>query len=97
MHRLISSTPQSLARNVADFKIKYIKQSFSNGETQLQYIKPEDFDEPWSSIRGIEVCLVVFGDEIIETTADAKYEGCDDEVKYSDLTGTRRNKVHKNT
>lgn len=90
-----AATPQSLARNVADFKIKYIKQSFSNGETHLQYIKPEDFDESWSSIRGIEVCLVIFGDEIIETTADAKYEGCDDEVKYADLTGTRRNKVHK--
>lgn len=83
------ATAQPIIGNVRDFQVRYLVQDKSNlGNPSIAYLAADDVSD-WDDVQGIEVCLVLFGDERIDIPADSSYKGCDGSDKaYTD------NKMH---
>ncbi len=101
-----TDTAQPIASNVANFQVRYLLQTFPNGmgDPQLQYVSATTVGTNWANVYGVEVCLVLFGDERIDLPAqpaDASYPDCpsaDGTVTAVDmrtLTGLRAQRMHK--
>lgn len=90
------ATYQPIAENVADFKVKYLYQtSDSEKQPQLKYVKAENFSAEWNKIYGVEICIVLFGEENIEIPPTANYQGCESSINFSSLTSPRNRRIHK--
>lgn len=90
---------QAIARNVADFQVRYLRQSDSGtGNPKLQNVTATDVGTAWNTVYGADVCLVLFGDEVIDMPAGSTYIGCDGMAVNMSSTGTlptnRRNRLH---
>lgn len=85
---------QPIIGNVRDFQVRYLVQDnrSSLGDAKITYAKAEDvndLEDGWANVQGVEVCLVLFGDERIDIPSTSTYKGCDG----SDLSFTE-NKMH---
>lgn len=92
---------QPMARNVAQFEVSYLVQTVAGGTgTTVQYTKGGDMptaatDPTWRRVQGVQVCLVLYGDEPINMPAGSSYTDCDgNSVDMTTLTGARKNRMH---
>ena len=70
-----SAGAQPLAQNVANFQVRYLIQS-PKGDARLQYVNAAAVGQDWSRVVAAEVCLVLFGIEVINMPADSRYTDC---------------------
>lgn len=94
-------TPQPIAQNVAQFQVVYVVQTTdAAGITTVQYTKGSDMptattDPAWRRVQGVQVCLVLYGNESIDMPAGSSYTDCQGtSVNMTTLTGTRKNRMH---
>ncbi|WP_245593916.1 PilW family protein [Comamonas badia] len=95
------ATVQPLARNVADFQVTYLVQTVVGGTgTTMQYTKgsdmPTDSTDPmWRRVQGVQVCLVLYGNEPVNMPAGSSYTDCSGaSVDMTTLTGPRKDRMH---
>lgn len=98
-----NSTTQPIAGNVANFQLRYLQVSGQNtGSPKVQYVDANAAKADWSRITGVEVCLVLYGDEMIDMPTDpitgagiSTYRDCDGkEVNLASLSAPRTNRMH---
>lgn len=93
-------TAQPIAQNVAQFQLTYMVQNNNGASTTVQYTKGADMpaaaDDPvWRRVQGVQVCVVLYGSEPINTPAGSSYTDCQgDSVDITTLTGERKNRMH---
>ena len=99
-------TPQSIIRNVADFQVSYLRQSDgSTGSPKIQTMNAATVAANWNMVYGVEVCIVLYGDEVIDIPPPTiamptlgTYLGCDGTAVNMSSTGTlpanRKNRLH---
>lgn len=90
---------QPLIQNVADFQIRYLAQTGGNtGDPKIQYINAATAAADWTQVFGVEVCIVIFGTEVIDVPAGSVFKGCDgSNVNFSSsgsLPSQRKNRLH---
>ena len=90
---------QPLIQNVADFQIRYLSQTGGNtGDPKIQYINAATAAADWTQVFGVEVCIVIFGTEVIDVPAGSVYKGCDGaNINFSSsgsLPAQRKNRLH---
>ncbi len=96
------ATAQAIVQNVAQFQLTYLEQVTDAGGTKVRYVPASDVTE-WRSVQGIQVCLVLYGDEAIDLPAGTdsvtlkarSYTDCaGNRVDMAGLTGVRKNRMH---
>lgn len=91
---------QPIAQNVAQFEVSYLLQTNDGSGTKVQFKKGSDMpadaaDPVWRTVQGVQVCLVLYGNEIIDMPANSTYTDCGgNNVDMTTLTGTRKNRAH---
>ena len=96
------NTPQPILRNVADFQVRYLVQTGgATGTPTIQIVNAATAGTNWTSVFGVEVCLVLYGDEVINMPATSTYKACDGttDINMTTLpadtaTVKRRNRMH---
>lgn len=94
----VNNAPQPIANNVAEFEVLYlIQSSAAAGSPQLQYITANSVGTGhWHNVYAVEVCIVLYGNEIINLPKDSNYTNCQGQnVDMSTLTGNRARRMHK--
>ena len=72
------NVPQPMARNVANFQVRYLQQSATgSGHPLMRYVNAATVGTNWPSVFGAEVCIVLFGNEAIDMPAGTSYIDCD--------------------
>lgn len=103
-----AATLQPIIRNVANFQLRYLLQSNAvPGAPTIAYTTAAAVDtaggNAWSQVQGVEVCMVLFGDEAIGMSAptsatdlNGTYLDCDGttRVDMTALTGARASRMH---
>ena len=94
-----TAAAQALIQNVADFQVRYISQTGGNtGDPKIQYINAATASADWTQVFGVEVCIVLYGTEVIDVPAGSQYKGCDGaNVNFSStgaLPAQRKNRLH---
>lgn len=90
------ATAQPITQNVAQFQVSYLVQTKADGS--MQYVKGGDMpaastDPQWRKVQGVQVCLVLYGSELIDMPAGSSYTDCDGKaVDITTLTDTKRKK-----
>ena len=87
---------QPIARNVANFQVRYLVQTGAGtGVPRIQYTAAVAAAD-WSRVQGVEVCLVLYGNEAIDLPAGSAYTDCDGttSVDLTTLTGARARRMH---
>ena len=87
---------QPVIQNVANFKVRYLVQDTSAaGLPKIRYVTSDDVTDS-AQVQGVEVCLVLYGNEVISMPAGSTYTDCDGTttVDMSTLTGARRSRMH---
>lgn len=88
---------QPIAQNVANFQVRYLLQSDSAADPTMLYTDAAGVgNNNWNRVQGVEVCLVLFGNDPIDLPAGTSYTDCDGTtaVNMTTLTGARRNRMH---
>lgn len=94
------ATAQAIAQNVAQFQVTYMLQIPDAAGTKVQYTKGSDMptaatDSAWRRVQGVQICLVLYGNELINMPAGSSYTDCEGtSVDMTTLTGTRKNRMH---
>jgi type IV pilus assembly protein PilW len=89
--------PQPIIENVANFQVRYLVQDVAVPDApKLQYVNAGSVTN-WAAVQGVEVCLVLYGDERTDMPAGSTYTDCDGKPK--DMTAAavpqaRRNHMH---
>ncbi|WP_288638463.1 PilW family protein [uncultured Comamonas sp.] len=94
----VKNAPQPIANNVAEFEVLYlIQSSAAAGSPQLQYANANNVGASnWHNVYAVEVCIVLYGNEIINLPKDSNYTNCQGQsVDMSTLTGNRARRMHK--
>lgn len=95
-----SSTPQPFVQNVANFEVRYLVQTDPApfGNPQLQYINAAAVTAAaaWPQVQGVEICLVLYGNEVVDMPSGTTYKDCDGttSVNITTLSSPRKNRVH---
>ncbi len=87
---------QPVLRNVANFQVRYLVQTdVATGTPRIQYTSTVSATD-WSRVQGVEVCLVLYGNEPIDLPAGSAYIDCDGttSVVIPTLTGARARRMH---
>ena len=84
---------QPIVRNVANFQVRYLLQTAAGtGSPQIRYVNAAGVGQPsdpqWSQVFGVEVCLVLYGNEAIDMPAPAN--AADTQGTYMDCDGATR-------
>ncbi|WP_027016849.1 PilW family protein [Comamonas composti] len=96
-------SPQPMVSNVADFQVSYLQQdNTTRGETRIKYIRTaaeksalQSTTDGMLKVQAVEVCLLLYGDELMDLPADGTYTDCSGaSQKYASLTGTRARRMH---
>lgn len=92
---------QPIIRNVADFQVRYLMQSAAGtGSPNLRYVSAATVGAPgsaaWAQVFGVEVCLVLYGNEPIDLPAGTSYVGCDGvtAIDVTTLSAPRNRRMH---
>ncbi len=96
-----SAGAQPILQNVANFQVRYLLQD-NTTTPGIPTIKSVDADavnadlKNWARVQGVEVCLVLYGNEAIDLPTGSNYTDCDGvtKVDMSSLTGTRAKRMH---
>lgn len=94
------TTAQAIVQNVAQFQALYVVQTTDAAGSKVQYTKGSDMptaatDPTWRRVQGVQVCLVLYGSELIDMPAGSSYTDCSGtSVDMTTLTGTRKNRMH---
>lgn len=92
---------QPIVDNVANFQVRYLLQSSPHGSPQMRYVTAAAVGDQWNNVFAVEVCLVLFGNEVIDMPAESSYADCpaaDGTVAMIDMTSLeqpRNRRVHK--
>lgn len=89
-------TRQSVIQNVADFQVRYLVQTdAATGIPRIQYVNAATAGTDWSRVFGVEVCLSLYGTEMINLPAGSTYKQCDGtDMDMTTLTGARKSRLH---
>ena len=69
--------PQPIIQNVADFDVSYLMQTNgATGAPQITKVNATTAAANWPSIFGVEVCLDLVANEIINLPTNSKYKNC---------------------
>lgn len=69
---------QSIVNNVANFRVRYLLQSdASTGSPTIRYVNAAGVGANWGRVTGVEVCLVLFGNERMDLPGNSNYTDCD--------------------
>jgi len=92
---------QPIVRNVANFQVRYLMQTAAGtGTPQIRYVNAATVGAPteaaWSQVFGVEVCLVLYGDEPIDLPNPSNYVDCDGvtPVNMAALPAPRNRRMH---
>ena len=96
---LPTSPGQPIIRNVANFRVRYLVQNLATlGAPQINYVEAASFNtSDLARVQGVEICLVLYGDERINLPAGSEYTDCDGsrvDMTAADLPANRRNRMH---
>lgn len=93
------NTAQTILRNVADFQVNYLVQSnAASGNPTIKTVNAATASTDWTTVFGTEVCLVLYGDELINTPDGSTYNDCNGTAVNMSSTGAlsaaRKNRMH---
>lgn len=94
-----SAGAQPLARNVANFQVRYLIQA-TEGAALLQYVNAAAVGQDWHRVVAAEICLVLFGTEITSLPANSSYADCAgsdgsaDTIDITTLPAPRTRRLH---
>jgi type IV pilus assembly protein PilW len=93
--------PQPIIRNVANFQVRYLMQGAAvTGNPTLRYVDATTVGAPgtpgWSQVFAVEVCLVLYGNEVIDLPAGSSYVDCDGvtNINLVTLAAPRNRRMH---
>nr|WP_312569436.1 PilW family protein [Comamonas sp.] len=92
---------QPIVDNVANFQVRYLLQTTPHGNPQMQYMNAATVNGRWAQVFAVEVCLVLYGNEVIDMPAGSSYTDCpaaDGAIATVDMTTleqTRNRRMHK--
>lgn len=89
-------TSQPMSRNIANFQVRYLVQTAAgSGNPQVQYVNATSVDGNWARVFGVEVCVVLYGNEVINLSPGSTYTDCDGtSVTLDTLAAPRNNRMH---
>ena len=86
-----------ILQNVANFQVRYLLQDTTStpGIATVRTVDAAGVAN-WAQVQGVEVCLVLFGNEAIDLPAGSNYTDCDGStaIDMSTLTGARARRMH---
>lgn len=88
---------QPIVQNVANFQVRYLLQDNTTtpGAPTITSVDADGVGTNWARVQGVEVCLVLYGNEAIDLPANSNYTDCNGTVvDMSTLTGTRARRMH---
>ena len=87
--------PQPVIQNVANFKARYLVQDTGTpGTPKIRLVTADDVADA-AQVQGVEVCLVLYGKEVINMPGGSTYTDCDgSDVDMTTLPGARRSRMH---
>ncbi|GAB2489257.1 hypothetical protein GCM10027082_45350 [Comamonas humi] len=86
---------QPIIQNVANFRVRYLRQTAPHSSPQLQYVDAASIGSNWTQVFGIEVCLELYGNEPIDMPRGSTYTNCDGTaVDLAALTAPRTRRMH---
>ena len=91
------NTAQPILRNVANFQVRYLLQTAAGtGNPNLRYVDAATVGTNWGNVFGVEVCLVLYGNEPIDLPAGSTYTDCDGStaVTMNTLAAPRNRRMH---
>lgn len=91
------TTDQPILQNVADFQVRYLLQdNSSGGDTKIQYVTAStvESNKSWNKIQAVEVCMVLYGNEVIDIPEGSQYIGCGNQKIDFPTTGTAARRMH---
>ena len=96
---LPTSPGQPIIRNVANVRVRYLVQNLATlGAPQINYVEAASFNtSDLARVQGVEICLVLYGDERINLPAGSEYTDCDGsrvDMTAAALPANRRNRMH---
>ncbi|WP_286999332.1 MULTISPECIES: PilW family protein [Comamonas] len=92
---------QPIVDNVANFQVRYLMQTTPHGNPQMQYMNAATVNGRWAQVFAVEVCLVLYGNEVIDMPAGSSYTDCpsaDGVIATVDMTALeqpRNRRMHK--
>ena len=92
---------QPIVENVANFQVRYLLQSTPHGNPQMRYVNAAAVGDQWHNVFAVEVCLVLFGNELIDMPAESSYADCPDAdgtvsmIDMTTLDQPRNRRAHK--
>lgn len=91
-----SGAAQAIIQNVANFEIRYLWQTnASTGQPQISYVQASDIGTQWPQVVGVEICLVLYGNEAIDMPDNTTYISCDGSIETMNTLATpRTRRVH---
>lgn len=95
-----NNVAQSIIKNVAAFQVLYLIQAnAATGSPSVRRVNAATASGDWSQVFGVEVCLELYGDEIIDMPAGSSYNGCAnaaaiDMTNAAVVGANRRNRLH---
>lgn len=95
-----SAGAQPIVQNVANFQVRYLLQDNTTtpGSPTIKSVDADGVNadpKNWARVQGVEVCLVLYGNEAIDLPAGSNYTDCNGTaVDMSTLTGTRAKRMH---
>ena len=86
---------QPIVQNVAQFQVRYMLQNTAiPGDTKIQYVDTVTAGQ-WGRVQGVEVCMVLYGSEVINMPAGSSYTDCaGNNTDMTTLTGDRAKRLH---
>lgn len=92
--------PQAIVQNVANFQVRYLLQENAvPGNPTIRYVNATTVGTDWGKVQAVEVCLVLYGNEVIDMPADgtSTYRDCDAAgtlIDMAALPGQRARRMH---
>ncbi len=92
---------QPILNNVANFQTRYLLQETPHGNPKIQYVTATGVKGQWNKVFAVEVCLTLFGNEVIDMPAGSSYADCPDadgfitQIDMTALADPRKNRAHK--
>lgn len=90
---------QPILRNVADFQVRYLVQTDAiTGDPKINFVNAASASTNWNQVFGVEVCLVLFGDDRMDLPSGTSYPDCNGSTVHDITTLTdsaRKNHMHK--
>ena len=97
-----SGDAQPFAEKIANFQVRYLLQDPTTpGDPKVSYANATTVGNDWRRVQGVEVCLVLYGNEAIDMPAGTSYIDCDGTTAVNitalpvdTATIKRRNRMH---